>query len=260
MELKKKIAIDAGHGGTDAGAVYHGRREKDDVLKLAMAVGRLLTDQGMETVYTRIDDSFDTSFEKAEMANEAGADYFISLHRNTMPTPNTASGVESLVYENSKTSAILARQINSALQEVGFANLGVVERPGLVLLRNAKMPTVLVEVGFVDNEADNQFFDRNFDAIAQAIAKGVMETAAQESTAEPKFFQVQTGAFSDLGLANKQLEQLKSQGFPGFLVYENELYKVRVGAFESLDPTVLMEQNLRGFGYSTFITRSHRSD
>ena len=89
-----------------------------------------------------------------------------------MPVPGTASGIESLVYENTGAAAVLARNINEELKGAGFADLGVIERPGLVVLKRTRMPAVLVEAGFIDNEADNRLFDQNFTAIAQAIADG----------------------------------------------------------------------------------------
>lgn len=259
MADKKRVVIDAGHGGTDPGAVYYGRREKDDALKLALAVGDILADQGVDVVYTRVDDTYNTPFEKAEMANNSGADYFVSLHRNAMPTPNTASGVESLVFENTGVPALLAENINSKLQEVGFANLGVIERPGLILLRRTNMPSVLVEVGFLDNEADNQFFDRNFQAIAQAIANGILTTIEQEETALPEYYQVQVAAYRVRSLADQLLNQLQVQGFPAFMVFEDGFYKLRSGAFLNLDNAVQMEKDLRRYGYSTFITKDRKT-
>ena len=80
-----KIVLDAGHGGTDPGAVYNGRNEKDDNLALAQAVGKILEDNGVDVVYTRTEDIYQTPFEKARIANQSGADYFISFHRNSSP-------------------------------------------------------------------------------------------------------------------------------------------------------------------------------
>ena len=74
-----KIAIDPGHGGRDPGAVFEGRQEKDDVLELALAVGQILEDSGVEVVYTRVDDVYNTPFEKATMGNNSGADLFVSF-------------------------------------------------------------------------------------------------------------------------------------------------------------------------------------
>ncbi|MEG7531166.1 MAG: N-acetylmuramoyl-L-alanine amidase [Hungatella sp.] len=256
MTVNKKVVLDAGHGGSDPGASYYGRQEKRDTLNLTFAVGNILEKEGVAVNYTRVDDVYDTPFEKAAIANQAGADYFVSIHRNAMPTPNTASGIESLVYENSGVPALLAANINAALQEVGFTNLGVIERPGLVVLRRTEMPAVLVEAGFIDNEADNQFFDRNFQAIAEAIAHGIIATMRQEEEAVPEYYQIQTGAYQNQGLANQQLAQLKSQGFPAFMVHENGYHKIRVGAFLNLDYAVQMEKNLRDYGYNTFIVKA----
>lgn len=90
------IALDAGHGGSDPGAVYNGRREKDDNLKLAMAVGDILKNEGMDVFYTRDNDIYETPFKKATDANNSGADYFVSFHRNSGENPNAASGVQVL--------------------------------------------------------------------------------------------------------------------------------------------------------------------
>ena len=94
------IALDAGHGGSDPGAVYNGRNEKDDNLRLALAVGDILKNKGVDVVYTRTDDIYETPFKKATDANDAGGDYFVSFHRNSGENPNTASGVQTLIYSN----------------------------------------------------------------------------------------------------------------------------------------------------------------
>ena len=73
------IMLDAGHGGQDPGAVYKGRQEKDDNLKLALAVGKILESNGINVLYTRTTDVYQTPFEKAQLANQAKVDYFISF-------------------------------------------------------------------------------------------------------------------------------------------------------------------------------------
>ncbi len=73
------IMLDAGHGGQDPGAVYKGRQEKNDNLKLALAVGEILKNKGIDISYTRTGDVYQTPFEKAQLANQAGVDYFISF-------------------------------------------------------------------------------------------------------------------------------------------------------------------------------------
>lgn len=70
-----KIMLDPGHGGTDPGAVYEGRQEKDDALRLATAVGEILRKNGYDVEFTRTSDVYDTPFEKATKANNAGAEF-----------------------------------------------------------------------------------------------------------------------------------------------------------------------------------------
>lgn len=70
----------------------------------------------------------------------------------------------------------MARNINNQLEDAGFKNLGVDERKNLVVLKRTKMPAVLVEVGFINNDKDNYLFDEEFDSIAQAIADGILES------------------------------------------------------------------------------------
>ncbi len=79
-----RIVIDAGHGGVEPGSIYEGRREKDDNLRLALAVGDILEKNGIEVVYTRTTDVYDSPLEKAEIGNQSGADFFVSIHRNAM--------------------------------------------------------------------------------------------------------------------------------------------------------------------------------
>ena len=184
MAENRKVIIDAGHGGQEPGAVYEGRQEKEDALQLAFDVGNALERRGISVSYTRVSDVYDSPYEKAAMANASDADIFLSIHRNAMPVPGTASGVENLVYEDSGTAGALGRNIGEALAEAGWTDLGVKERPGLVVLRNTKIPAVLVEVGFINNEKDNEFLDANMAATADAIADGVLKTFRELDEAE----------------------------------------------------------------------------
>lgn len=85
-----KIVLDAGHGGEDPGAVYKDRKEKDDNLKLTLAVGKILEENGVDVVYTRTTDIYQTPFEKAKAANEAGADFlFLFIATAVLSRNNT---------------------------------------------------------------------------------------------------------------------------------------------------------------------------
>lgn len=168
------VVIDAGHGGSDFGAVYSGRMEKKDVLRLSLAVGNILEQNGVNVIYTRTGDIYETPAQKAQQANAANADYFISIHRNASPFPNQYTGAESLVYSKNSIAARMASNINKQLTQAGFANLGVNERTNLAILNQTNMPAVLIEVGFVNTDRDNMRFDSRFQEIARAIADGIL--------------------------------------------------------------------------------------
>lgn len=257
-----KVIIDAGHGGMDPGAVYEGRMEKNDTLNLALAVGDILKENGVDVVYTRTDDVYDTPFEKAQIANREGGDFLLSIHRNSSPEPNQYSGVESLVYDKQGRKVQLAENINSELERAGFRNLGVKERPNLIVLKRSKMPAVLVEAGFLNTDADNALFDERFGEIAEAIADGVLKTLREDGMLQQeqeddrpteKLYRVQTGAYRNRAYAEDLLYRLQDQNFPAYILLEDGLYKVQVGAYRQLDNAVRMEEALRDQGYSTFI-------
>ena len=180
------IMLDAGHGGRDPGAVYNGRQEKDDVLKLVLAIGEILQNSGIDVEYTRTTDIYETPFQKATEANEAGVDFFISIHRNSSPLANQYMGVESLIYNLSGIKYEMAENINAQLETVGFKDLGVKARPNLVVLRRTKMPALLIEVGFINSDSDNTLFDKNFNDIAQAIADGILDTLEEKGLWKPE--------------------------------------------------------------------------
>lgn len=253
------IIIDSGHGGTDPGAVYDGRQEKDDTLRLALAVGKILEENGQNVIYTRTTDIYQTPFQKATIGNEANADFFVSIHRNSSEEPGQYSGVETLVYEREGIKEEMAENINRELEEAGFRNLGVKERKGLVVLRRTKMPAVLVEAGFMNNGEDNRIFDENFTQMAQAIADGILQTLyaqeveAYENRANP-VYRVQTGYYRIEANAKELDHKLRMMGFPSRIEKDTEGgFRVLTGEFSSLDNAARMEQTLRKAGFQTFI-------
>ena len=125
MEQQTSVIIDAGHGGAEPGAMFEGRKEKDDTLRLAVAVGEILENNGIRVMYTRTTDVYDTPLEKAMIANGSGADFFVSIHRNAMPVPGTGKGALNLVYENTGPGALMAENIQKNLVKAGFDDLGV---------------------------------------------------------------------------------------------------------------------------------------
>ena len=134
------IMLDAGHGGRDPGAVYNGRQEKDDVLKLVLAIGEILQNSGIDVEYTRTTDIYETPFQKATEANEAGVDFFISIHRNSSPLANQYMGVESLIFHQEKLDQ---KKVLGCI--VGFAGVVLINLSG----SNVDMSFNLTGDGFI---------------------------------------------------------------------------------------------------------------
>lgn len=245
------------HGGRDPGASYQGREEKNDTLRLTLAIGEILQNNGIDVLYTRTTDVFLSPIQRAQDANEAGADFFISIHRNSFPTDNSVSGVESLVYDKSGIKLKMAENINAQLETIGFVNLGVQARPNLIVLRRTTMPAVLVEVGFLDSDTDNMLFDQNFTDIAQAIADGILDTLEYGENAKVKAqrmdYRVQTGAFRNEAYANRLRNELVEMDFPAQIEDSGGFFRVLVGDFDTLDEASRMEQRLKRAGYQTVI-------
>jgi len=84
--------------------------------------------------------------------------------------------VESLVYSRGTGAEELTKNINAKLEEVGWINIGVNERKNLVVLNRTEMPAVLLEIGFINTDRDNELFEKKFMETAEAIAEGVLET------------------------------------------------------------------------------------
>lgn len=247
------VMLDAGHGGVNPGAVYEGRQEKDDALALVLAMGPILQNNGIDVLYTRTTDVYQTPLQKAELANEADVDYFVSIHRNSFPEDNVVSGVESLVYDLSGVKYEMAQNINAQLETVGFVDLGVKARPNLIVLRRTKMPAVLVEAGFINSDTDNMLFDANFQAIAQAIADGIIETiAVQPETLESRYA-VQVGAFRNRNYAEDLQEELMEMDFPARIERGDGYFRVRVGDCRTIDEASRLERRLKRAGYQTVI-------
>lgn len=216
----KKIILDAGHGGRDPGALGRGGlREKDVVLDISKRLARILKEAGYEVVLTRKDDTFIPLAGRSSIANDAGADIFISIHananrvrglsgfevyyvsqevndvdralvtaENTDLEPNGAAiAAESLdlkatvwdmIYTSNRAESMdLARYLcSNARASLSTHIIGIKGAPFHVL-RNTRMPSVLVEVGFVSNSKEEKMLKNGFyrQEIAEAVAQGIKE-------------------------------------------------------------------------------------
>lgn len=260
--MQPTIIIDAGHGGFDAGASYNGRKEKDDNLRLALAVGQRLEQEGFPVIFTRTTDVYQRPIDKATIANQSGGDYFVSIHRNSGNLANQFSGVQTLVYNDAGIAADLARNINDELEQIGFNKINVEERKDLAVLRRTSMPAVLIEAGFINSDEDNQIFDQNFEDMVNAIATAIENTVggAPEQLGngagkrgQQRRFGIQVGLFRRFENAQYQLEEMLEQGYSAQIIEWNGYYAVVVESEDSLDDARELERELNRRGYNTLI-------
>lgn len=170
------VCLDYGHGGRDPGAVYKGRKESMDNLKLGRLVARKLREKGVLVDELRVGDEYISLAERANFSNRKDYDYFLSFHRNAFK-PETASGVEVYIHpKGSKKAQLLGRDILNSLSGIGFRNRGLKTR-SLYLLRTTKAPALLLEIGFIDSTRDNLLFDKELEKIGECISQEILRRA-----------------------------------------------------------------------------------
>lgn len=166
--MMKRIYLDAGHGGTDPGAVGY-VVERDVTIKVVKAMKAHLEENYSCMVYMDITD--DSTSNIAKRANKWMADLFVSVHFNA----GGGDGYEALVYSsaNQKLGQCFEKHVKAA----GQNSRGVKYRPDLNVLRLTKMPAILNEIAFVDTKKDIKDWDENHELQKMGIA--LAEAAAE---------------------------------------------------------------------------------
>lgn len=171
-----KVFIDAGHGGTDPGALGYGYRESDLNLQVAKKVESKLKSKGIDVKMSRSSDIFYSLSERAEMANDYGADAFVSIHQNSAGA-KSANGIETYYNRNKEEDKPLSNDIQTqVISQTGANNRGVKNAEFTVLVKS-KMISALVECGFITNELEvKKLSDSSYqDKLATGIANGIEE-------------------------------------------------------------------------------------
>ncbi|NLZ53554.1 MAG: AMIN domain-containing protein [Thermoanaerobacteraceae bacterium] len=167
--INKLIVIDPGHGGSEPGAVAGNVKEKELNLDIALKLKNLLESSGAKVYMTREDDTFVTQYARSGVANEINADLFVSIHHNS--ATSTATGTETLYYPDPEKRLFAQAVQDAVVRHIGFHNRGIVERPGIVVTRETKMPSALVEVGFMSNK--NELAIMMTDEFKLKVAQGI---------------------------------------------------------------------------------------
>ena len=151
------IVIDPGHGGYDSGATSNtgNKLEKTYTLAYAKQLAKKLEKNNTKVYLTRTKDTYVSLSKRPALADQVHADVFISIHFDSSPTTNTASGFTTYYYH--KNSLKLAQALNGQFNAIGLENRGV-EVGNFLVIRDIKEPAVLLEMGYINS-------DRDFDQI-----------------------------------------------------------------------------------------------
>ena len=189
-----KVFIDAGHGGSDVGAVANGLREKDLTLKIAKKIrNRLNKYSGVSVKMSRTGDSYPSLSRRANMANAWGADLFVSIHINAGGGVGYEDYIHNTLSSSSKAGRIQRSINNEVIKATGWRNRGR-KKANFAVLRQTKMPAILTENGFIDTKSDanklksNSFLNKIADGHVKGIAKhfGLKKKKGSSSTTKKK--------------------------------------------------------------------------
>ncbi|WP_052360611.1 peptidoglycan-binding protein [Oceanobacillus manasiensis] len=152
-----KIFLDPGHGAHDPGGKGYGLYEKNVVLDIALRASEILTNNytGVKVKLSRTDDVFLKLEDRAKMANQWGADYFVSIHNNAFN--GRANGFESFIFNGNVSNETITKQ--NEMHDYISKELNVYDRgkksANFSVLRNSNMPSILLEYLFIDNYTEN---------------------------------------------------------------------------------------------------------
>lgn len=156
------------------------RYEKDDNLKVVLQVKKELEKQNVKVILTREDDTFVPLQKRCQIANWRRADLFVSLHRNSA---KSGDGIE--IWINNESDEISEKLATDILGELSKTKIqtnrgvksGTSDNNGsdYFVNRNTKMPSCLIELGFISNTKDNQLLDEHLEEYAKAVAKGILQ-------------------------------------------------------------------------------------
>jgi N-acetylmuramoyl-L-alanine amidase len=166
------VALDAGHGGSDPGAIGPtGIREKDVTLAVAQYLRRLLGQQHIDVVMVRDADVFVPLEDRAQIAARGGATLLVSIHANAA-TDAGASGTQTF-YATPPSQPLAAAVLDEVSRATGFAPRGVSQARFKVLVDADRIPAVLLETAFITNPREEQML--RDPAVQQALAQGTLK-------------------------------------------------------------------------------------
>ncbi|MCS7018747.1 MAG: N-acetylmuramoyl-L-alanine amidase [Cytophagales bacterium] len=228
-----RIVLDPGHGGHDPGTLRshkHFAHEKDIVLDITQLVAKYIEEnlENIELIHTRQADNFVSLKERADLANSAEADFFISIHCNASPR-SWVSGTQVHIHDHAFVHSLaLAQSIDEEFRtRARRPSRGIFNtkdrRHSLYVLQYTTMPSVLIEVGFLSNKEEEKYLNGQYgkEIIASAIYRGLRNYLVATGVG----VRFKTGSQA----AKKQLREEKADS-------EKIRYRVQITASETRIP------------------------
>lgn len=231
--MAKKVFLNAGHGGSDPGAVANGFKEKDLNLTITLACRDELERHGVTVVMGRTKDVDATSSGILKKCNSSGANLAVDIHNNA----GGGDGAEVYYYSGGGVSKTLANNILTYIKSIGQNSRGAKTRVAsngseyYYFIRETAPPAVIVECAFVDNKTDMKILDTKAEQknMGVTIAKGILKTLGiaykapttekpKNTSTSKKVYRVQVGPFTSKANAEAMKKKLKADGYDAVIV------------------------------------------
>lgn len=267
------VLLDPGHGGSDPGATFRSYEEEDFTLTIALiARDHLLENFQVDVVMTRTNDRTVSLEERTSLANRLNVDFFCSIHVNS----GGGTGFESYIYNRGASNKTIQYRsiIHNHIMSVIGPKYNVQDRgkksANFFVLRETKMPAVLLETLFIDNPNDiklltSSAFISDFAAsVAEGIGKALNLKRKTSTTKKPStkpsapasnntLYKVIAGSFKERKNAEQRVKELKGKNVDSFISPANvngtSFYRVQAGAFQHLENAKEQLAKLVQLGY-----------
>ena len=217
-----KWYLDFGHGGKDPGAIgYTNLKESDIALKIGMIIKENLENALEKVITTRKNDKYYSLDYRTTKANHENCDYFISIHLNSA-TNTSAKGCEVWIYnENSKLQTLANNLCNNLATKMNTPNRGIKYSKKLAVLKNTKMPALLIEIDFISNKEVENYLknDKNLKNISDTISSTLLSFVNKSIVNDGVFYRVCIGSFNNKDSAVNLKDEAISKGFKDTYIY-----------------------------------------
>lgn len=270
------ILIDPGHGGKDPGhlpLIDSLKQEKDIALGISLKLGKYLqyNMSNVKVIYTRTTDVYPTLAERVDQANANNVDYMISVHINGSPNPSiygTETHIHNYASKDAYKWAVLIE--NQFKGRAGRRSRGVKTGAdighSLQILKFTKMPTILVECGFITNAAEGYYLNSEYgqEIIASAMFRATREfvklkhptidfSPPQDKTEQPDEPHYKVQIMASIEELKTDIPEFKRLGYPveRVKISSTSMYKYKyyIGPFTDKKEAKKAQKEVQGKGY-----------